>query len=221
MMDDSRRKALDPLSKSKPNPPSHHPLILGGNMKRERGKRIKIKYNLTKGKIGEWIARDYFRQQGYIVWFLEQRHHGSFYSGTGKEYYNDRLVLTPLEKSLLSRIRTFDLLIIPEKEIGSIKHIIKNYDKLKSEWDRISVSELIDRINNSNSNLSNLLSKDELNMWNRVSKLNRTLVDVKAIFGKEGWKYSKDEKIENAVTKLRFKIKILEMRIKIVVSVKD
>ncbi len=74
---------------------------------------------MTKGKIGEWIARDYYRNKGYIVWFLEHYTtedgvHG-LYSGTGNEYVNDRLVLTPLEKAVLTNTRTFDLLVVPKR----------------------------------------------------------------------------------------------------------
>ncbi len=72
---------------------------------------------ITKGKIGEWIARDYYRSKGYIVWFLESYYHGSFYSGTGKEYVNDRLILTSLEKAVLENTRTFDLLIVSEEDV--------------------------------------------------------------------------------------------------------
>ncbi|WP_290597190.1 MULTISPECIES: hypothetical protein [unclassified Archaeoglobus] len=67
--------------------------------------------NITKGKIGEWIARDYYRSKGYIVWFLEHYSTESdfynFYSGTGKEHVNDRLVLTPLEKAILTKNSRF------------------------------------------------------------------------------------------------------------------
>ncbi len=78
---------------------------------------------ITKGKIGEWIARDYYRSKGYVVWFLESYYHGSFYSGTGKEHVNDRLILTPLEKAVLENTRAFDLLIVPEEDLRSIKKV--------------------------------------------------------------------------------------------------
>jgi hypothetical protein len=78
---------------------------------------------ITKGKIGEWIARDYYRNKGYVVWFLESYYHGSFYSGTGKEHVNDRLILTPLEKAVLENTRAFDLLIVREEDVRSMKGV--------------------------------------------------------------------------------------------------
>ncbi len=84
---------------------------------------------ITKGKIGEWIARDYYRSKGYIVWFLEQYcKEGdlySFYSGTGREYVNERLVLSPLERAVLSSTRAFDLLAVPKEDVDKIKSTAK------------------------------------------------------------------------------------------------
>jgi len=89
---------------------------------------------ITKGKIGEWIARSYYRSKGYVVWFLETYYHGSFYSGTGKEYVNDRIVLTPLEKAVLENFRAFDLLVVPEEDVKFVKDKLLNiyhYNLLK------------------------------------------------------------------------------------------
>jgi len=84
--------------------------------------------NITKGKIGEWIARDYYRCKGYVVWFLEYySREGHFYSGTGKEHVNDKLVLTPWEKAILANTRDFDLLVIPKEDVNKAKTEANKY----------------------------------------------------------------------------------------------
>ena len=89
---------------------------------------------ITKGKIGEWIAKDYYRNKGYVVWLLEPYYYGGFYSGTGKKYINADLVLTPFEKVVLESLRAFDLLIIPEDDVKLIKKTtnIRHYHLLRT-----------------------------------------------------------------------------------------
>ncbi len=102
---------------------------------------------ITKGKIGEWIARSYYRSKGYVVWFLEAYYHGSFYSGTGKEYVNDRIVLTPLEKAILENFRTFDLLVVPKEDVKFIKGELLNihhYNLLKDLFTVVIKEEGLD-----------------------------------------------------------------------------
>ena len=107
---------------------------------------------ITKGKIGEWIAKDYYRNKGYVVWHLEPYYYDSFYSGTGKKYVNAEVVLIPLEKAILESTRAFDLLIAPEKYVKLMKNspqirnygILKTLFRKKAEFIKYKAEEMVD-----------------------------------------------------------------------------
>ncbi len=104
---------------------------------------------ITKGKIGEWIARNYYRSKNYVVWFLETYYHGSFYSGTGKEYVNDRIILTPLEKAVLENFRAFDLLVVPEEDVKLVKGRslnVRYYNLLKDLFTVVTKEDGLDSL---------------------------------------------------------------------------
>ena len=76
----------------------------------------------VKGIIGEFIAREYLRRNGYHVWLLSVRlarnlHYFKSYGGSGKEHYNIDRVLTPEESAFLLRTRIFDLLAVPKTQL--------------------------------------------------------------------------------------------------------
>ena len=75
----------------------------------------------VKGIIGELIAREYLRRNGYHVWLLSVKppgnlmrslHYFKSYGGSGEEHYHIDRVLTPDESAFLLRTRIFDLLAV-------------------------------------------------------------------------------------------------------------
>lgn len=84
----------------------------------------------VKGIIGELIAREYLRKEGYQVWLLRVEPPGNLmrnfhyfvtYGGSGEEHYHIDRVLKPEEKRFLLRTRIFDLLAIPKSQLTSDK----------------------------------------------------------------------------------------------------
>ena len=80
----------------------------------------------VKGIIGELMAREYLRKNGYHVWLLSTEppgnlirnlHYFKSYGGSGKEHYNIDRVLTPEESAFLLRTRIFDLLAVPKTQL--------------------------------------------------------------------------------------------------------
>jgi hypothetical protein len=80
----------------------------------------------VKGIIGELIAREYLRKNGYLVWLLSTKptgnlirhlHYFKSYGGSGEEHYHIDRVLTPEESAFLLRTRIFDLIAVPKSQL--------------------------------------------------------------------------------------------------------
>lgn len=80
----------------------------------------------VKGIIGELVAREYLRENGYVVWLLSVVSPGNLlrnpyyfttYGGSGKEHFHIDRVLTPAEAMFLSRTRIFDLLAVHKTQL--------------------------------------------------------------------------------------------------------
>ncbi len=76
--------------------------------------------------IGELIAREYLRRNGYQVWLLSVKPPGNLmrslgyfktYGGSGEEHYHIDRVLTSEESTFLLRTRIFDLLAVSNNQL--------------------------------------------------------------------------------------------------------
>lgn len=80
----------------------------------------------VKGIVGELIAREYLRRNGFEVWLLRIKtlghlmrnlHYFTDYGGSGEEHHHIESVLTREEREFLSRTRIFDLLVVPRAQL--------------------------------------------------------------------------------------------------------